>query len=122
MHFQQTAMERESEEISLLLTNIFGQFNEEIQKLSYNLSPDDISSISKISRRACDYHEDGIYLILIYFTKSCQKLEANGEDLQKIEGKLKEAIERVSKQYPPGTGLTNCSEELKRQLEKMEHK
>ncbi len=115
-------MERESEEILMLLKNVFSQFKDEIQKLTYNLSPDDISSISKISRRACDYHEDGIYLILIYFTKSCRKLQGSGEDLQKIEGKLKEAIERVSKQYPPGTGLTNCPEELKRQLEKMEHK
>ena len=100
----------------MLLKNIFTQFKDQIQRLAYDLSVNDIGSISKISRRACDYHEDGIYLILVYFTKSCKKLQAKGEDLKTIEGKLKDAVEWVSKQYPPGTGLNNCTEDLKKQL------
>jgi hypothetical protein len=55
---------------------------------------EEIKKAAEISRFSCNYYDDGVVLLLIYFVRSCRNLEKKGKTAKKIEGKLKDAIEQ----------------------------
>ena len=60
-------------------------------------------------------------LLFIYFVRSCRKLEQAKEPVASIEKKLDEAIQWVSKEYPPGQGLEAGKKHLEGVLRKLQH-
>ena len=70
--------------------------------------------MSQMSREACDYHDSGVVLLFIYFVRACRSLEKSKESVDRIEQKLEETIEWISKEYPPGKGLDSGKEHLEK--------
>lgn len=44
---------------------------EEIKALKYDLSDEEVMKMAKISRASCEYYDNGVYLLLVYFVKAC---------------------------------------------------
>jgi hypothetical protein len=70
--------------------------------LKFNLSEAEIMEVALISRDACNYYENGVYLLLVYLVTSCKKLENDKQPLKTIEEKMQKALDLVSAKYPPG--------------------
>jgi hypothetical protein len=45
--------------------------------------------IAAISRDACNYHDNGVVLLLIYLVRACKTLEASNISVKTIEGLMK---------------------------------
>lgn len=58
--------------------------------------------VALVSRDACNYYENGVFLLLVYFVTSCKKLENGKQSLKSIEEKMQRALDLVSAKYPPG--------------------
>lgn len=41
--------------------------NTQINNLQYDLKPEEVMKMALVSRDACNYYDNGIYLLLIYF-------------------------------------------------------
>jgi hypothetical protein len=65
---------KETEAISQLLGNSFSQYTESISKLKYDLSVKEAMHMALVSRHACDHYENGVFLLVIYFVRSCSNL------------------------------------------------
>ena len=61
------------------------------------MEAEEVKKAAEISRFSCNYYDDGIVLLLIYFVRSCRNLEKEGKSAKEIEARLKDAIEQVSK-------------------------
>jgi hypothetical protein len=66
-------------------------------------------TVAHIAREACDHYDNGVFLLVIYFVKSWNCLEAKKETVFEIESKMNAAIGEISKKYPPGEGLTSSA-------------
>jgi hypothetical protein len=75
-----------------MLTECFQKFNKEINVFSFSLESEEAKKAAEISRFSCNYYDDGIVLLLIYFVRSCRNLEKKGKSAKEIEDKLKDAI------------------------------
>jgi hypothetical protein len=42
-----------------------------ISNLKYDLSTKEVMLMAKISREACDHYDNGVFLLVVYFIKSC---------------------------------------------------
>ena len=60
-------------------------------------------------------------ILFIYFVRSCRKLEKDKEAIGSIEKKLEEAIQWISKEYPPGQGLEAGKKHLEGVLKKLQY-
>jgi hypothetical protein len=45
--------------------------SEFISNLKYDLSTKEVMEMAKISREACDYYDNGVFLLVVYFIRSC---------------------------------------------------
>ena len=75
--------------------------------------------MAEISRKACEKHDSGVVLLFIYFVRACDKLEKDKLSVAQIEQKMEEAIQWISKEYPPGKGLDAGQENLEDALKKL---
>ena len=62
--------------------------------------------MAQISREACDFDDDGVYLLFVYLKESCTKL-AQSKSVKQVEELLQIAIKRLVQLYPPGKGIDN---------------
>ena len=84
--------------------------------MKYDLSPQEYKKVAQISRDACNYHDSGVVLLFIYFVRACRNLEKLKESVEQIEKKLEEAIQWISKKYPPGEVLDSGKKHLDKAL------
>ena len=57
-----------------MLAKCFKKFNKDINAFSFSLEAEEVEKAAEISRFSCNYYDDGVVLLLIYFVKSCRKL------------------------------------------------
>ncbi len=69
--------------------------------------------VAAISRDACNYHDNGIVLLLIYLVRACKTLEASKMQVKDIEEKMIKAISSITEEYPPGKGLSDKQGDLR---------
>lgn len=67
-------MSEATESIEGLLENCFEEYANDFHSFQYNLEAAEVKKIAEISRKACDYYDKGVVLLLIYFIKSCRSL------------------------------------------------
>ncbi len=48
--------------------------NQQIKALKYNLQLEEVMAMAKISREACKYYDNGVFILLVYFVQSSKKL------------------------------------------------
>jgi hypothetical protein len=94
-----------------------------IHKWRFDMNPLEVFIISKIAREACEYYENGVYVLLVYFMESCRRLEESGKDsTSSIELRLKDSIDLIAYLYPPGSGLSQGDSLLEEKLKRIEKK
>lgn len=57
----------------------------------------EVMRVAEISRDACNYQDNGVVLLLIYFVRACKHLEDKGKTVAEIEKKMQEAMTMISK-------------------------
>lgn len=77
-----------------------------IKSFKYDLDDKEVMTIAEISRDACSYYENGIFLLLVYFIKASEYFQKKGSTAEVIEEKISKAISQISFAYPPGKGLS----------------
>ncbi len=68
-------IEKDSDDMLNLLAECLSKYEKDILILEYNLSEKEVYKIAEISRDACNYHENGVAILVIYFVKACKHLE-----------------------------------------------
>lgn len=63
--------------------------------------------MAEISRYACQYHEKGIYFLIIYLIRCVENLENRKKSIEKTQEKLSAIILELGEKYQPGTKLEN---------------
>ena len=104
-----------------LLAEISSRYQNDIQDMKYDLCPQEYRKVAQMSRAACDYHDNGVVLLFIYFVRACRNLEKSKESVEKIEQKLEETIQWISKEYPPGEGLAASQKHLEKRLKDLSY-
>ena len=112
MKMKYASIEKESQNIISLLAECLPRYQKEIKDLKYDLNNEEVMKVAEISRDACNYHDNGVVLLLIYLVRACKTLEASNNSVETIEDKMKLAISSISKEYPPGEGLKKEQENL----------
>ena len=51
----------------------------------YDLSEDEVMKIAEISRSACEFYDNGVFLLFLYFVRSIYNLEGQGIHVKKVE-------------------------------------
>ena len=92
---------------------------EEISKLQYDLKPEEVMKMAVISRDACNYYDNGVFVLLNYFVESSKRLQSRGKSSEEIEKLLNDALESIAKKYPPGEGLSKENEALTNSLKQL---
>lgn len=87
------SIKKQSENIGKLLADNLFKNIEIISYLKFNLQMEEVMLLAKLSKECCQFYENGIYVLLVYFVKSSQRLESQGEPIQKIEEMLRYAID-----------------------------
>ena len=95
-------IEKESSQFHNFLNSCIKKYEEELLVLNYDLGEKEVDQIGNISREACNYYDNGVFLLFLYFVQSMQRLEKQGRKVEEIEGLMEEAINKISKKYPPG--------------------
>ena len=68
-------MALEDQQITELLVNSFSQaFSKDINDFKFDLSEKETLKAAEISRKSCEYHESGIFVLIVYFVRSCKNL------------------------------------------------
>jgi len=75
-----------------MLAECFKKYTKDINGFSFSLEAEEVKKAAEISRFSCNYYDDGVVLLLIYFVRSCRNLEKKGRTPKEIEDKLKDAI------------------------------
>ena len=68
-----------------LLNKGFKPHEKVLLGFKYDFGKEEVATIAKISRGACDYHDDGVFLLLIYLVRCAYNLEAKGRSVSEIE-------------------------------------
>ena len=102
-----SSIQKESDNIINLLSECFKKYEVDLLNLRYDFSEREVMKVAEISRDACNYHENGVVILLEYLFKACKKLENTKESVSSIEGKMNRAINKIYQKYPPGEGLKN---------------
>jgi hypothetical protein len=89
MKMKYASIEKESENIISLLAECLSKYQKEILGLKYDLNIEEVMKVAEISRDACNYHDNGIVLLLIYLVRACKALEASSNSVKTIEEKMK---------------------------------
>ena len=58
--------------------------------------------IAEISRNACEFYDNGVYLLFLYFVRSIYNLEGQGVKVEKIEQLMEDSLNMITDKYPPG--------------------
>jgi thiamine pyrophosphokinase len=77
MKMKYASIEKESQNIISLLAECLARYENEIKDLKYDLNNEEVMMVAKISRDACNYHDNGVVLLLIYLVRACKTLEAS---------------------------------------------
>jgi hypothetical protein len=88
MKMKYASIEKESENIISLLAECLSRYEKDILGLKYDLSNEEVMKVATISRDACNYHDNGVVLLLIYLVRACKMLEASRNSVQVIEQKM----------------------------------
>jgi len=57
-----------------LLGECLSKHTDFLSKLKYDLSAAEMMKVADISRDSCNYHDNGVFVLLVYFVKACKKL------------------------------------------------
>ena len=98
-----------------MLSKVMVDHKEEISRLQYGLKPEEVMKVAVISRDACNYYDNGVF-VLTYFVESSKRLQKAGKSSEEIEKLLNDALENIAKKYPPGEGLSKENESLTNSL------
>jgi hypothetical protein len=71
MKMKYASIEKESENIINMLAECLSRYEKDILRLKYDLNREEVMKVATISRDACNYHDSGIVLLLIYLVKAC---------------------------------------------------
>jgi len=58
--------------------------------------------VAEISRAACNYHDNGVVILLIYLVRASKNLEDSNISVADIDKKMEKSIDKISQKYPPG--------------------
>ena len=122
------SIQKESEQFILFISNCLKKYEKDIEAFQYDFSEKEVSKIAEISRNACDYYDNGVFLLFLYFTKAIRNLESKGKKVEQIEQLMEDSLNKITKKYPPGEGLSKDKKYIEPQLksldmeEKFEHK
>ena len=89
MKMKYASIEKESQNIISLLAECLPRYQKEIKDLKYDLNNEEVMKVAEISRDACNYHDNGVVLLLIYLVRACKTLEASKNSVKTIEEKMK---------------------------------
>ena len=89
MKMKYASIEKESQNIISLLAECLPRYEKEIKDLKYDLNNEEVMKVAEISRDACNYHDNGVVLLLIYLVRACKTLEASNNSVKTIEEKMK---------------------------------
>jgi hypothetical protein len=89
MKMKYASIEKESQNIISLLAECLSKYKKEISDLKYDLNNKEVMKIAAISRDACNYHDNGVVLLLIYLVRACKTLETSKISVEAIEQKMK---------------------------------
>jgi hypothetical protein len=57
-----------------MLSECFKNYTEDIKIFTYSLEAEEVKKAAEISNFCCNYYDNGVVLLLIYFVRSCKKL------------------------------------------------
>jgi len=77
MNMKYRSIEKESENIMNLLAKCFNKYQKELKNLKNDLSDDEVMLVAEIARDACNYHDNGVVILLIYLVRACRNLESS---------------------------------------------
>ena len=127
-NFLLKSIQKESEQFNLFISKCLKKYEKDIEAFKYDFSEKEVAKIAEISRNACDYYDNGVFLLFLYFTKAIKNLESKGEKIEKIEKLMEDSLNSITKKYPPGEGLSQEKKHIEPQLksldmeDKFEHK
>ena len=64
LNMKYSSIQKESDNIIKLLSECFKKYEVDLLNLRYDLSEKEVMNISEISRDACNYHENGVVVLL----------------------------------------------------------
>ena len=73
-YFTLNGMQKKSKSFISMLNNTFKEHRQTIERLKYDLDDEELQTFAKISRKACDTDDDGVYLLFVYLSRSSTKL------------------------------------------------
>jgi hypothetical protein len=85
MKMKYDSIEKESENTISLLAECLPRYEKDIRGLKYDLNNEEVMKVAAISRDACNYHDNGVVLLLIYLVRACKTLEASKMKVKDIE-------------------------------------
>ena len=75
--------------------------------------------MSQVCLDAAQFHDNSVFLLLVYFVRARDRLVEQGVPVQEIQDIMVKDLSAMSQRFPPGEGLKGDNEEVKKELEKL---